>query len=97
MNEPAESGPTKSHEPRCASPGRLAVHTTSAPVPEPLPLREMETIERELGVRRHRIASSPGVLAGPPMVPDAETLERLMSVWRFDEPQSTWASEASNA
>jgi len=44
-------------------------------------------------VRRHRIASHPGVLCGPPLVPGAAQLERLMAAWRFDEPQGGWVPD----
>lgn len=57
----------------------------------------VEAVERELGVRKNRIASYPGVLCGPPLVPSAAALERLMAVWRFDEPQNGWTVEQHEA
>jgi|GEM_PF-3375025 len=100
MSEPAKpSGPSQQVQRRApvSSARPFAVAGRPAPVPEPLPHREMETIARELGVRRQRIASSPGVLAGPPLVPDASVLERLEQVWRFDQPPSAWSREAHDA
>lgn len=38
------------------------------------------------GWKGHRVRPVGAVIAGPPVPPTAEHLDRLMAAWRFDDP-----------